>query len=339
MSRVPARRARPRCPAGTQAAAGLRRRMAPAWAVSPLRSPRGPLGPSGSNSVSRVPAVRYIFGYFYPPRESVRRTGTDGEDVGWRGRRVKSHVVGLTPPVALARQLVANNELFARVYAECCGVEPDGGLPGVVRVEVYHSENRVCRAGALREADYLRLVSVMKTQVTKQMQGRMRPAEQVEARDERRDVLLGRRDAVGVLPVPRPVLVLLRVQVLLAARQQGDVLAQLVARVEAPGRRQHRGEHRADPERRRPAVLQVRGEDVLGVDEEVRPHVRGRRAGQLAKVLGQLPGGVAPGEVRVGLVEADGPERVHHRGPGEGLGKEEHVGVATRDLGQQPVPE
>jgi len=35
--------------------------------------------------------------------------------------------------------------------------------------------------------------------------------------------------------------------------------------------------------------LQVLGEDVLGVDEEVRPHVRGCRARQLAQVLGQLP--------------------------------------------------
>ncbi len=86
-------------------------------------------------------------------------------------------------------------------------------------------------------------------------------------------------------------------------------------------------------------MLQVFGEDVRGVGEEVGPHVGGGRTGQLLHVLGQLVLAVAPGEVRVGLVEAHRRQRRHHGGLGERLGQEEHIRVGPPDIGEQPVPE
>ena len=78
-------------------------------------------------------------------------------------------------------------------------------------------------------------------------------------------------DPLTITLVERTVahLVLLRVEVLLRARLHGDVLEQLVARVDAPARRPRRREGGAHLERRRTAVLQVGVEDVGGVDEEV----------------------------------------------------------------------
>src|SRR6202034_994686 len=105
----------------------------------------------------------------------------------------------------------------------------------------------------------------------------------------------------GRRPVAGTVLVLLRVQVFLAARPHRDVLAQLETGVNAPRRGQHRGQHGPDLERGQPAVLQVVVQDVRGVGEEVGPHVGRRGPGQLPRVLGQLLYAVAPGEVRVGL--------------------------------------
>ena len=66
-------------------------------------------------------------------------------------------------------------------------------------------------------------------------------------------------------------LVLLRVEVLLAARPHRDVLEVLVAGVHPVARRQRRGEHEPRLERRPPAALEVLVEDVGRVREEVRP--------------------------------------------------------------------
>ena len=117
------------------------------------------------------------------------------------------------------------------------------------------------------------------------------------------------------------------------------MLEQLVAGVDPPARRRRRRQHRADLERGRAAVLQERVEDVGGVDEEVGPHQVVALAGELAEVVLDLAAGGAPREVRVGLVEPDRPQPVHHRRPGERLGEEDHVGVGRADLAQQPLPE
>ena len=57
------------------------------------------------------------------------------------------------------------------------------------------------------------------------------------------------------------------------------------------------------------------------------------------QVVGQLLLGVAPGEVGVGLREADLGEPVHHLRPGERLGEEDHVRMARAHLGDHPFPE
>ena len=133
------------------------------------------------------------------------------------------------------------------------------------------------------------------------------------------------------------VLVLLVVDLLLRAGP-GDVLDQLVAGVDAPGRHERGGEDRAQHEGAPPAGAHVRGEDVVRGGPEARAHV-GRRLDQLLEVLLQLLGALAPGEVGVGLVVADLAQGVHHRRPGERLGQEDHLGMLLGELRQQLLPE
>ena len=164
----------------------------------------------------------------------------------------------------------------------------------------------------------------------------MGAADLVEPGEVRRQrAALGRR----LVPVADPDLVLLRVEVLLAAGLDGHVLEQLVARVHAPARRPGGRDGGPDLERRRPAVLQVGVQDVGRVHEEVRPHHVVGLGRELAEVRLELPLRGAPGEVGVGLLVADRAEGLHHRRPGEGLGQEQHVRVGPADLLEQPLPE
>ena len=108
------------------------------------------------------------------------------------------------------------------------------------------------------------------------------------------------RDAVGVLPVAGAELVLLGIQILLAALARRYVLNQLVTAVHPPRRAGDRRQHGAQAERRGPAVLQNRVQDVRRVDPEVGPEeIDQLGLGQLVQVLAELPFGGAPGEVRV----------------------------------------
>ena len=72
---------------------------------------------------------------------------------------------------------------------------------------------------------------------------------------------------------------------------------------------------------------------------EARTHVTRRVADEFVEVLADLPRLVAPGVVRVALLEADAAEVVHHRGLREGLREPDHLGVVLRDVGDQPLPE
>src|SRR5579872_3775652 len=93
--------------------------------------------------------------------------------------RVESHIICLAPAIRVAGKLVRHHELLAGAGAERGHVEPDGCLPRLVRIDVNDDQNRVAltlpalRSDALREAEYLRLVAVMKTQVPEPVQGRM----------------------------------------------------------------------------------------------------------------------------------------------------------------------
>ena len=89
-----------------------------------------------------------------------------------------------------------------------------------------------------------------------------------------------------------------------------------------------------------PGGLQEVRIDVRRVDEEVRPeeflHLGGA---ELGEIFGQFLLGVAPGEVGVGLREADLGEPVHHLRPRERLGEEDHVRMARAHVGDHPLPE
>ena len=137
----------------------------------------------------------------------------------------------------------------------------------------------VGRTSRLENTSRWSSVGVVEAQVAQPLQGGVLAPDLVQPADVRRD-RLRLPPAAGLVrrPVAGPVLVLLGVEVLLAARPQRDVLAQLEPGVHAPGRRQHGGEHRTHLERRRPAVLQVGVRMSWRVDEEVRPQVRRRRS-------------------------------------------------------------
>ncbi|CAM5729441.1 hypothetical protein SHIRM173S_05678 [Streptomyces hirsutus] len=176
----------------------------------------------------------------------------------------------------------------------------------------------------------------METEVSERLQRRVLPADGVEAGDEGGD---GAAVPLGGVPVAGGELVLLGVQVLLGALPQGGVLAEFVAAVEAPGGGEGGGQDGADLEGGASAVLEVGVQDVGGVGEQVGPHVAGGVPRQFGEVVGQFLFGGAPGEVGVGLLEADLGQGVHHRGAGEGLGQEDDVGVGAVDVGDDAFPE
>ncbi len=86
-------------------------------------------------------------------------------------------------------------------------------------------------------------------------------------------------------------------------------------------------------------VLQRLVQDVGRVGPHVGPEVvEARGVAQLGEVLLDLPLLVAPREVRVRLREADLREPLHHRGAGERLGEEDHVGIRGTDLTRSATP-
>ena len=140
------------------------------------------------------------------------------------------------------------------------------------------------------------------------------------------------------LEVTRTQFVLLGIQVLLAACAYRLVLEQFVTGVHPPQRAQRGRQHGADREHARAAVLQALVQDVGGVDEQVGPGLVGVRGDLLAE-LGELPLGGAPGEIAVGLGEAQLGQPVEPGRAGERLGQEQHVGVDALDPADQPRPE
>ena len=141
-------------------------------------------------------------------------------------------------------------------------------------------------------------------------------------------------------PVEAPLahLVLLGVEVLLAARAHGDVLARLVPGVDAVARRERRREDEPTLEGRAAALLQRGVEDVGRVRPQVRAEER-RPVAELLDELDELGLGVLPREVRVRLREAGLREQRHHRRARERLGEEHRLRVLLPDLLDQPLPE
>ena len=143
----------------------------------------------------------------------------------------------------------------------------------------------------------------------------------------------------GAIPVPRLDLVFLGVEVLLSAGDRRR-LAQFEAAIDAVVAAERRRQHQPRAEAGAPARLEEQRIDVGRVDEEVRPHRVAAFGGrQLDQVVGQFLLGVAPGEIRIGLGEADLGEALHDLGPGEGLRQEDRVRIAVADFADHPLPE
>ena len=168
--------------------------------------------------------------------------------------------------------------------------------------------------------------------VPKLLECRVALADVVQLPEQEIEVRLG-------VEITRSVLVLLRVEVLLATRRVGFVFEQFETGVDTPRGGHRRSEDRADGERRRVARLEVGGVDVRRVDEEVRPVVGRHVRRQFREVLSEFGLGVAPREVGVGLLVADLAERGHHLRAGERLGEEDDLGVGLVDLREEPIPE
>ncbi|CAI7648245.1 unnamed protein product, partial [Penicillium discolor] len=273
-------------------------------------------------------------------RETVgeRRSG----DVDRLGEGVEPDVVVIGPGPDAAREQVLHLVALTQGHAPACGVEMDRRLAHRVRVDVRDDDERVRPPGSgeggvemLAEHEDGVIVAPVQLEVAQLPQRRMRRADLVQLPQERSQRLPA---LLGARPVAELVLVLLVVDVLLGTRA-GHVLDEFVSRIHAVHRTRGGGDAGADAVGRASAELEVLGEDVVRVDEEVRAHVVGRLVGDRREELLELRLGVAPCEVAVALLEAHRGERAHHRRSGERLGQEDHVGIRLVHRRDQPLPE
>ncbi len=139
-----------------------------------------------------------------------------------------------------------------------------------VRIEIDHDDDRVACTGLIKrrlaEDQDLIVITALDHDVAQQLEARMPAPDLVEFGDVRRE-----RAAlcVGAGPVADPDLVLLRIEVLLAAGLDRYVLIQFVAGVHAPTRGSGGGQRCPDLEHRRAAVLQGGMQDVGGVTKKL----------------------------------------------------------------------
>ncbi|MNS60425.1 hypothetical protein D3C72_934220 [compost metagenome] len=206
-------------------------------------------------------------------------------------------------------------------------------LLGVVRVEAdCHQDVVVALGRALGEVQDVVVPAVEERHAQVGLQGAVLPADAVELGD------LG-NDVAGLAEIAWANFVLLRVQVLLLARQR-CAFAQFEARVHAPQPRTHGGQRRADEEAGTAGGVQEVRVDVGRVDEEVGPVALAPwRLVELLEVLAQFLFVVAPGEVGIALRVPDLAQAGHHRRLGEGFGEEDDLGVPAAHIGDQPLPE
>ena len=153
---------------------------------------------------------------------------------------------------------------------------------------------------------------------------------------ELRDVGL---DVAGLVPVALPDLVLLGIQIFLVAGD-GFVLEQLEPAIDAVIARQRCRQRDARLEHPGFAALEMIGQQIGRVDEQVRPiEVPLGITRQLAEILLQLPLRRAPGEIAEGLREAELGEALHQLRSRERLGEQDHLGMPAADVADQPLPE
>ena len=134
-------------------------------------------------------------------------------------------------------------------------------------------------------------------------------------------------------------LVLLGVEILGVVGALGLVFPQFIARVDAVAGDQRASQYHPQGKRGDRPVAEHPFENVGRVRPEVRAHLlAGRARRQLGQVLGQLGPAGPPGEVSVALAETNLTQAGHHGRSGEGLGQEEHLGVAAANRSDHPGP-
>src|SRR5215472_6317248 len=247
------------------------------------------------------------------------------DDVGGRRRRVQGDVVPAVcaPGVAGAVQQVFDAIWWMTGPRHHRNLYPARLRPGGIEVDDhdYHvdfspTSTLLLRCGregaAFGERQQPFVVGPEEAKGPVLLQRRVLAAEAVDLGDQR-------PQAARPLQVPVPDLILLRVQVLLAPGGQRRHLRQFEGRpIDAVARAQRRGEHEAQRARSATTGLQRVRQYVLGIRPEVRPEVLADRGlCQLSEVLAEFPALVAPGEVRVRLVEAELFQPVHDLRPCE----------------------
>ncbi len=222
----------------------------------------------------------------------------------WAGKPcgIQLHVVArAAPEIARAGKQIVDLVALAGVDVQIFERQVHEPRLLVVRIEVDHHQDLVHPIlGALGEGDDLVVLRVVKAQVGVGLKCGIVTANLVDAADQR-------RQAVGAVDVPLFDLELLGIQVFFLPRRQRRIVHELVGRpVDPVARPQRCRQDETRDESRAPAVLQRLGQDVRRVGPQVRPAKLAHLGlGQLREVFGQLPTRVAPGEVVVGLREAE----------------------------------
>ena len=191
----------------------------------------------------------------------------------------------------------------------------------VVGIKIDVEEQIVLRLPvALSVIEDVVVPSVVEAQGLEAPQCRLLPAQGVDELDVVPDVTRS-------VHVPDADLILLGIEIFLLSGN-GRRLADLEAVVDAIVAGERRRQHEAGSETRPAAMLEEVRIDVRRVGEEVWPHHVGAVAlRQLHEVFFKFHLEVAPGEIGIGLGEADLREPLHHLRPCEGLGQENGVGM------------
>src|ERR1700734_3419444 len=184
--------------------------------------PAGPGRPGSGSVTTGVSCGMSVLVWVAP---SAVRIWCDAEDVCGLDRRVEAHIIGVAPPVGSTRELVGDNESGLAVHSERRQVKPDRGLTSLMRIQVYYDQDSIPTAVThpLGEAEQFRLVSVVEPDITQPVQRRGGFPDRVEPPDVGRDAL---RPDLRLSPVPRPVGILLRIEILLTPGPDRDVLRQ-----------------------------------------------------------------------------------------------------------------
>src|SRR5829696_2624038 len=236
--------------------------------------------------------------------------------------------------------LLAGDQVFDRAYALAAAGRPDldvaevePELPRAAAIEGDGDRHRVIAGGGfLHEAGDVIVVHLCEAQIA----GLLQRCTALPQPIEMADIVL---DVAFFVPVPRLQLVFLRVQILFLARDR-LVLEQLEAIIDAVIARERRSERDACLKDPGIARLQVEGQNVRCIDEEIRPEIFAFGIpGDLPQIRFQLVLAGAPGEVGIRLREAELGESLHHLRTGKRLGEENHAGIDRLHFTDQPFPE